>query len=200
MAAMKPVISAEHPLILASASRYRADLVARLGVPFRVEAPAMNETPLPGELPIPLAQRLAAGKAQLVSQKNPGHWVLGSDQVATLDGHPIGKPGDRADAIAQLSSFSNRSVTFHTAVALVCGKDSHTALDSTLVRFRSLGRSEIERYVDTEPAFDCAGSFKAEGRGITLFTAIESRDPTGLIGLPLIAVRHLLAQAGCLVP
>ena len=197
---MKPVITGEHPLILASASRYRAELLARLGVPFRVQAPKIVETALAGELPLQLAQRLANSKAQLVSQLNPGHWVLGSDQVASLDGAAIGKPGTREAAIAQLTSFSNRSVTFHTAVALVSGEDCHTALDTTLVRFRPLRPTEIERYVDLEPAFDCAGSFKAEGRGIALFSAIESKDPTGLIGLPLIAVRALLSQVGCRVP
>lgn len=197
---MRPVISAEHPLILASGSRYRAELLARLGVPYKAHAPRIDETPLPGESPLLLAQRLASGKAQLVSREMPGHWVLGCDQVAALDGAAVGKPGTREAAVAQLSSFANRSVAFHTAVALACGEDSYTALDTTLVRFRPLGRAEIERYVDAEPAFDCAGSFKAEGLGITLFTVIESRDPTGLIGLPLIAVRQLLAQAGLLLP
>lgn len=197
---MKPVITDGNPLILASSSRYRAELLGRLGVPFRVQPPNLDESALPGEAPLLMAQRLAAAKAQLVSQQNPGHWVLGSDQVAALDGVALGKPGTRDAAIGQLQSFSNRSVAFHTAVALVCGKDSHMALDTTLVRFRPLRPSEIERYVDLEPAFDCPGSFKAEGRGIALFTAIESKDPTGLIGLPLITVRQLLAQVGCLIP
>lgn len=197
---MKPVISGEHPLILASSSRYRAELLARLGVPFRAQAARIDESPLSGENPLNLAQRLATSKAQLVSQQVPGHWVLGCDQVAVLDGIAIGKPGTREAAIAQLGSFANRAVAFHTAIALVSGEGSYTALDTTVVRFRPLGRAEIERYVDAEPAFDCAGSFKAEGRGITLFTAIESKDPTGLIGLPLIAVRALLAQAGCALP
>lgn len=197
---MNPAISGDLPLILASGSRYRADLLARLGVPYRVQAPNLDETALPGEDPLHLAQRLAIAKAQWVSQQNPGHWVLGSDQVATLEGTAIGKPGTRAAAIAQLNSFSNRSVSFHTAVALIRGEVSHTALDTTRVRFRTLGAAEIERYVDAEPAFDCAGSFKAEGLGIALFTAIESKDPTALIGLPLIAVRQLLAQAGLPIP
>jgi septum formation protein len=197
---MNPVITEEHPLILASASRYRAELLARLGLPHRIQASKVDETPLPGELPLNLAQRLAASKAQLVSQQNPGHWVLGSDQVAALDGTAIGKAGTREAAIAQLTAFSNRSVTFYTAIALVCGEHSHAAVDNTVVRFRLLRPMEIERYVDLEPAFDCAGSFKAEGLGIALFSAIEGKDPTGLIGLPLILVRQLLAQAGCLVP
>ena len=197
---MKPVICAERPLILASGSRYRAELLGRLGVPYKVQAPHIDESPLAGENPVLLAQRLAAGKAQLVSQQSPGHWVLGCDQVASLDGQAVGKPGARDKAIDQLLSFSNRSVAFHTAVALICGEDAYTALDTTLVRFRALRSAEIERYVDSEPAFDCAGSFKAEGRGIALFTAVETRDPTGLIGLPLIAVRQLLAQAGLPVP
>jgi septum formation protein len=195
-----PVISAQSPLLLASSSRYRAELLARLGVPF-VAAPArLDESPLPGEGPANLAQRLAMGKALTVSRQHEGRWALGSDQVASLGSEPLGKPGTRANAIAQLTAFSNRSVTFHTAVALAGGRDAFTALDTTVVRFRALAPAEIARYVDAEPALDCAGSFKVEGLGITLFSAIESRDPTALVGLPLIAVRGLLAQAGLALP
>jgi septum formation protein len=196
---MKP-ITAERPLVLASRSTYRAGLLRRLGVPFTQQAPNIDETPLPGELPASLAQRLASSKAQIVARQHPHHWVLGSDQVANLDGKVLDKAGTRDNAIAQLLSFANRSVTFHTAVALVRDTEIASALDTTVVRFRPLTLPEIQRYVDAEPAFDCAGSFKAEGLGITLFTVIESRDPTALVGLPLIAVRHLLAQAGLARP
>ena len=195
-----PTISAQTPLLLASSSRYRAELLSRLQVPFTAVAPNLDETPLPGERPVDLAQRLAMSKAQLVSRQHDGRWALGSDQVPSLNREPLGKPGSRAGAIAQLESFANRSVTFTTAVALVSDSQAFTALDTTLVRFRALTRGEIERYVDLEPSWDCAGSFKVEGLGISLFSAIESRDPTALIGLPLIAVRGLLAQAGLPVP
>jgi septum formation protein len=196
---MKPV-TGEHPLVLASSSAYRADLLRRLGVPFTTQAPNIDETPLPGETPAALAQRLASSKAQIVARQHPHRWVLGSDQVASLDGKALDKPGVRESAIAQLQSFSNRSVVFYTAVALARDSEVTTALDTTVVRFRTLTLPEIQRYVEAEPAFDCAGSFKAEGLGITLFTAIETRDPTALVGLPLIAVRQLLAQAAFALP
>jgi septum formation protein len=197
---MKPVISERCPLVLASNSAYRAELLRRLGVPFAAVAPNVNEQPLAGETPANLAQRLAISKAQLVARQHPEQWTLGCDQVPSLDGQALAKPGTRDNALAQLQAFSNRSVLFHTAVALVGGGQTHTALDTTVVRFRPLERAEIERYLEREVAYDCAGAFKAEGLGVTLFTAIETRDPTALIGLPLIAVRQLLAQAGYPLP
>jgi len=197
---MPPEISGKNPLVLASTSRYRAELLARLGVPFETAAPAVDETPLPGETPANVAQRLALAKARAVAGARPDRWVLGSDQVPSADGRILGKPGNRENAIAQLTSFSGKSVVFYTAVALASGSTVLTALDTTIVRFRALSRAEIERYLDAEPAFDCAGSFKVEGLGIALFEAIEARDPTALIGLPLIAVRGLLAQVGFAVP
>ena len=197
---MKPVISQDSPLILASSSRYRAELLRRLGVPFEALAPDVDETPRPDEEPYPLAFRLAGAKARALAARHPDRWVLGSDQVPSLEGTVLGKPGTRESAVQQLRAFSGRAVEFHTAVALVGGPVLLTAVDLTIVRFRELGDDEIERYVDAEVAYDCAGAFKAEGLGISLFSAIESRDPTGLIGLPLIAVRNLLAQAGFAVP
>jgi septum formation protein len=197
---MTAPISQASPLILASSSTYRADLLRRLGLPFITQAPGVDESPLPGEAPAHLAQRLASSKAQIVARQHPRQWVLGSDQVASLDGKALGKPGNAENAITQLQAFSNRSVIFHTAVALARDQDVLTALDTTTVRFRTLTLPEIQRYVAAEPAFDCAGSFKAEGLGITLFSAIESRDPTALVGLPLIAVRQLLAQAAFNLP
>lgn len=197
---MSPAISKDRPLILASGSRYRAQLLQRLGVPFAAQAPDLDERARAGETPANQAQRLALEKAQALARQNPDRWVLGSDQVACLDGAALGKPGTREKAVAQLRSFSGKSVVFYTAAALAGGNSVHSALDTTIVRFRQLTVAEIERYVELEPAYDCAGSFKAEGLGISLFTAIETRDPTALVGLPLIAVRELLEQAGFRLP
>lgn len=187
-------------LILASTSKYRAELLSRLRIPFSSAAPPVDEAPQPGETPANLAQRLALAKARAIAANRADAWVLGSDQAASADGRVIGKPGGRAAAIEQLRSFSGKSLTFYTAVALVKGKQSFTALDTTIARFRPLALDEIERYVDAEPAFDCAGAFKCEGLGISLFSAIETRDPTALIGLPLILTRQLLGQAAFRVP
>lgn len=197
---MKPVISDVCPLLLASSSRYRAELLRRLGVPFAAEAPDLDETPRPGEAPAALAQRLALEKARALLPRHPGRWILGSDQVPSLDGAVLGKPGTRDKARAQLRAFSGRALVFHTAVALACDGRQLAALDATTVRFRVLADDEIERYLDAEPAYDCAGAFKVEGLGISLFAAVETRDPTALVGLPLIAVRDLLAQAGFALP
>ena len=188
-------------LILASTSRYRRELLARLGLPFDIARPDVDETPMSGETPVALAQRLAAAKALAVAAQYAGAWAIGSDQVAELDGRPIGKPGTRAAAIAQLTSMSGRAIRFATAVSLVrAGAPGREALDDTIVRFRALSADEIERYVDREQPYDCAGSFKSEGLGITLFDAIESGDPTALVGLPLIATARLLREAGFALP
>jgi septum formation protein len=196
------VISAQSPLILASTSRYRSGLLRRLGVPFEQEAPGSDETPHSGEAPQALAQRLALTKATAVAARHPQRWVLGSDQVCACGDELLGKPGTRQRAIEQLTRLSGNSARFFTAVALTHGASGalHEALDLTIVRFRQLDAAEIERYVDAEAAFDCAGSFKSEGLGIALCEAIESRDQTGLVGLPLIAVRQLLLQAGLALP
>ena len=196
------VISALSPLILASTSPYRAGLLRRLGVPFEQEAPGSDETPHSGEAPPALAQRLALAKATAVAVRHPQRWVLGSDQVCACGDELLGKPGTRQRAIEQLTRLSGNSARFFTAVALTHGASGalHEALDITIVRFRQLDAAEIERYVDAEAAFDCAGSFKSEGLGIALCEAIESRDQTGLVGLPLIAVRQLLLQAGLALP
>lgn len=187
-------------LILASGSRYRAELLARLRLPFAQQSPEIDESALPGEVPSALARRLALTKAQALRTRQPQAWILGSDQVAALGRHPIGKPGSRAQAVAQLAAASGRSVTFHTGVALLTPAHSLTAVDITRVCFRRLDAAQIERYVDAEPALDCAGSFKCEGYGISLFERIDSHDPTALIGLPLIAVCSLLRQAGYPLP
>ena len=188
-------------LILASTSPYRRELLARLRLEFDIAAPGVAETPLPGEPPRILAMRLAAAKAAAICAHHPDAWVIGSDQVVAFDDNILGKPGTRDAAIEQLAGMSGRSVEFFTAVC-VCNANGpgFDAIDSTIVRFRPLSREEIERYIDAEQPFDCAGSFKAEGLGITLFDAIESGDPTALIGLPLISTARLLRQAGFALP
>ncbi len=195
------MINPDQPLILASASRYRAELLSRLRIPFTTCASHVDETPAPGETVGALVRRLARAKAQVLASAHPGRWVLGSDQAAAIDESRIlGKPGSPEAAIEQLLAVSGRQIRFLTAVALWDGGGWHDATDITTVHFRSLSRSQIERYVDTEPALDCAGSFKCEGYGISLFESLDSNDPTGLIGLPLIAVRRLLGAAGYALP
>lgn len=188
-------------LILASTSVYRHELLSRLRLPFDTVRPDTDETARPGETPLALVLRLAEAKATDVAALHPQAWVLGSDQVAELDGQPLGKPGGRDAAIAQLAAMSGRAVQFRTAVCLCrAGSAGATAFDTTTVRLRALQVDEIARYVDAERPYDCAGSFKAEGLGIALFDAIESRDPTALIGLPLIATAALLRAAGFVLP
>ncbi|GGK01978.1 Maf family protein [Luteimonas terricola] len=187
-------------LVLASTSPYRRELLARLQLPFDTVRPEVDETALDGETPTALALRLAVAKAAAVAALRPDARVIGSDQVADFGGAAMGKPGGRAAAIAQLEAMSGSSVAFRTAVAVASGGAVTSALDTTLVHFRRLGRAEIERYVDLEQPFDCAGSFKSEGLGITLFDAIESRDPTALVGLPLLETIRLLRESGLALP
>lgn len=196
-------------LILASTSVYRRELLSRLRLPFEVVRPDTDETALADEVPEALAMRLAAAKAGDVAARHPGVWVIGSDQVAELDGACLGgilgKPGGRDAAILQLRAMSGRAVRFRTGLCVTRIDESGdsqvlNALDTTTVRFRTLNAHEIARYVDAEQPFDCAGSFKSEGLGISLFEAIKSDDPTALIGLPLIATARLLRQAGFLLP
>lgn len=188
-----------HPrLILASTSRYRRELLGRLRLPFEVVAPGLDETPLPSEAPRAMAERLALAKAEAVATQYGDAVVIGSDQVAELDGQPIGKPYTHANAVAQLRAMSGRRVVFHTAVAVV-RRDRGFArglLAPVIVTFRSLAEPEIEHYLRTEQPYDCAGSAKSEGLGVALLAAIESDDPTALIGLPLIRTCTLLREAG----
>lgn len=188
------------PLVLASTSRYRRELLARLRLDFDVARPDVDESALRGENPTALAQRLAQAKAAAIATQVPDAWVIGSDQVADLAGAALGKSGGRAAAIAQLQAMSGHAVAFHTAVCVLRDDIRFTAMDTTTVRFRALGLAEIERYVDAEQPFDCAGSFKSEGLGVTLFDAIETSDPTALVGLPLIATARLLREAGFVAP
>ena len=188
------------PLLLASTSPYRRELLSRLHLPFDCVPPGVDETQVPGESPAALARRLAGEKAGAVQARHPDRWVIGSDQVAELDGRVFGKPGTAEAARVQLRAMSGREVVFHTAICLYGPGFRECAHDTTRVRLRDLAGDEIERYLEAEPALDCAGSFKAEGLGIGLFDAIDSRDPTALVGLPLIATARLLRQAGFRVP
>lgn len=185
-------------LILGSTSRYRRELLERLRLPFEVERPDVDESPLPGESPTELAGRLALAKAQAVALRRPDAVVIGSDQVAELDGESIGKPGTHERAVAQLRKMSGRSVTFQTAVAVACLQTgfSQSRLASVRVAFRKLTDGEIERYLQAEQPYDCAGSAKSEALGIALLKSIDSDDPTALVGLPLIRTCELLRLAG----
>ena len=184
-------------LILASTSRYRAALLARLQLNFDVFNPQVDETPQPGELPLELSRRLATSKA-LAYQGSLDAWALGSDQVLDLEGSALGKPHTTENARAQLAACSGKRVDFHTAVALAQPSTGQvwTAECTTTVQFRVLRAADINNYVSREPALDCAGSFKVEGLGITLFDSVLSEDPTALEGLPLISTCRLLRQQG----
>lgn len=186
-------------LILASTSRYRRELLERLRLPFVVEPPQVDETPLAGETPRAAAVRLARAKADAIAARWPDALVIGSDQTATLDGATIiGKPGGHRQASAQLRAASGRTMVFHTALALVRAADdfSHEQVVETRVTFRLLTGAEIEAYLRAEQPYDCAGAAKSEGLGITLLEAIDGQDPTALVGLPLIALTAGLRRAG----
>jgi septum formation protein len=185
-------------LILASTSRYRHELLQRLRIPFVAVAPQVDETAGSAEDPVALAQRLALAKANAVAEQEPQAVVIGSDQVAELDGTALGKPGSHARAVQQLRSMRGRSVHFHTAVAVARRSTGflQQALVTVTVRFRPLGDGEIERYLQLEQPYDCAGSAKCETLGIVLAEAIESDDPTALVGLPLIRTSAMLRAAG----
>ena len=194
--------SAPARLILASSSAYRRELLGRLGLPFEAIAPHLDETPLPGEAPQATALRLAREKAAAVAALHPGALVIGSDQVATLDGLQIGKPGDHARALAQLQLMRGRQVVFHTALCLWDGRVADPGQAAQLenvqvfVSFRDLPDAELDAYLRIEQPYDCAGSAKNEGLGIALLERIDSSDPTALTGLPLIALTGMLRRAG----
>jgi septum formation protein len=188
--------------VLGSTSPYRRELLSRLGLPFDVAAPEVEETPQPGETPAALAQRLALAKARAVAARFPRALVIGSDQVADLAGKPLGKPGNHERAVAQLRRLSGRTVVFQTALAVVCAETGFEQADLAPVRvvFRPLDDEAIERYLRAERPYDCAGSAKSEGLGIALLERIDSDDPTALVGLPLIRTCQLLRAAGAVVP
>ena len=189
-------------LILASSSAYRRELLARLRLPFEVMLPDIDESPLAGESPETTALRLARQKAQAVARRAPGSVVIGSDQVATLDGEQIGKPGNHANALAQLQKMRGREVVFHTALCLwddrACALTggAHVQNVQTVVAFRDLPDAELDAYLRIEQPYDCAGSAKNEGLGIAILERIDASDPTALTGLPLIALSGMLRKAG----
>lgn len=188
-------------LILASTSRYRRELLARLDLAFDCVAPGVDETALAHETPAALALRLSLAKARAVAERYPQAVVIGADQVAELDGLALNKPETLDRARAQLSACSGRQVVFHAGLAVVGPHGQSDALiEPTTVSFRALSEAEIERYLAREPALDSAGSFKSEALGITLFDALDSRDPTALVGLPLIALARLLRAHGLQLP
>ena len=186
------------PLILASTSIYRRHLLERLRLPFSVIASDVDELALPDEAPAPLARRLALAKAQAVAAQHPECVVIGSDQVADLNGEALGKPGNHARAVAQLQRMRGQTVIFQTAVAVVCQASgfAQSELAQVKVQFRDLSDDQIERYLLAERPYDCAGSAKSEGLGIALLARIDNDDPTALVGLPLIRTCQLLEAAG----
>ncbi|KPU94837.1 septum formation inhibitor Maf [Variovorax paradoxus] len=188
----------QRTVILASTSRYRRELLTRLRLPFEVHAPEVDETPRAGEAPQALAQRLALEKANAVAARFPDAVVIGSDQVADLAGESLGKPGDHAHATAQLRRMRGQTLVFQTAVAVVCQATGFVQRDLAPVRvvFRELSDAAIEQYLLAEQPYDCAGSAKSEGLGIALLEAIDSDDPSALVGLPLIRTARMLRAAG----
>ncbi|AJG20242.1 MULTISPECIES: Maf-like protein [Cupriavidus] len=185
-------------LILGSSSRYRRELLERLRIPFEVAIPDIDETPQPGESPEATALRLSHAKAQAIAERHPGTLVIGSDQVATLDGRQIGKPGSHEKALAQLQWMRGRTVTFHSALCLLDSRNGEAQLADIQTRatFRDLPDQELDAYLRIERPYDVAGSAKSEGLGIALLSHMESDDPTALVGLPLIALTNMLRQAG----
>jgi MAF protein len=202
---MPPATTTKHtgimrypPLVLASTSPYRRDLLARLGISFTTSSPDVDETRGPGESPQDLVVRLAVAKAKAVADTHPDALIIGSDQVASIDQAVLGKPGDRSRAIAQLTRASGRQVVFFTGLCLL---DARTGLTQTCcepfrVHFRNLSRAQIEGYVDRERPLNCAGSFKSEGLGIALFERLDGDDPNALVGLPLIRLTSMLQRQG----
>lgn len=192
----------ERRIVLGSTSRYRADLLRRLGLAFESRAPGTLEDTIAAEAPADRALRLAIAKASDAGAKAIDALVIGSDQVAELDGQLLDKPGSIERAFEQLSACAGRRVNFHTALCLLDTHDGRcrTHVDLTRVYFRPLAPHDIKRYIDAEQPLDCAGSFKCEGLGISLFERIENNDPTALIGLPLIALARLLREAGVVIP
>ena len=190
--------SSGRPLILGSTSRYRKELLTRLRIPFETASPDVDETPHSNESPKDLALRLALAKARAVALKYPEAVVIGSDQVADLEGTPLGKPGNHANAILQLQRMRGKTVIFQTALSVVCIATGYerTDLAEVKVKFRNLSDAEIESYLRAEEPYDCAGSAKSEGLGIALLESIDNDDPTALVGLPLIRTARLLRQAG----
>lgn len=189
-------------ILLASSSPYRAQLLKKLNLDFATFNSNIDESPLPDETPLILAQRLAQAKAKAGAARFQQHLIIGSDQVAYCNGHILGKPGNREAAIEQLSQQSGLAVEFYTGICVFDSQSgrSFSDIDVCRVYFRRLNRQQIERYLDLEQPYDCAGSFKSEGYGIVLFEKIVGDDPNALVGLPLIKLAKLLAQFGIALP
>jgi septum formation protein len=184
-------------LVLASGSRYRAQQLSQLGLAFEIVRPDIDESPLPGESPVATAMRLAEAKARAVGRLHPSAYIVGSDQTADCDGQLLGKPGSVTAACHQLERMSCKTVSFHSGLCLLAPNgQASLAIETTEVRVRSLSLAEITTYIEKEQPLDCAGSFKVEGLGISLFDWIRSDDPSALIGLPLMALCRLLREAG----
>lgn len=190
----------QQKLILASSSKYRKELLERLRIPFEVIAPNINESPLAKETPAELVLRLSKEKALIVAKTNPGAWVIGSDQVADFLGAAIGKPHTHERAVAQLQLMRGETITFRTGICLTNGQTIHCTSVDTDVSFLKSSDEAIENYLLAEQPYDCAGSAKSEGLGISLLSAIRSDDPTALIGLPLIKLSEFLRSAGFTIP
>jgi septum formation protein len=190
------------PLILASTSPFRAELLTRLQLPFKTFAPDINETPLAGETPESMVLRLTKGKAEAAKAQFPNNLIIASDQCATCDDEIIGKPGTHARAVEQLSRFSNRSIVFLTGLCLLNTATNHMQIDCVpfKVTFRELTEPQIENYLHLEKPYQCAGSFKSEGLGISLFAKMSGEDPNALIGLPLIRLTSFLANEDVILP
>ena len=189
-------------LILASASPYRKQLLEQAHLDIECHPANIDESPLPSETPSQLAGRLATSKARAVAAQRTNSWVIGSDQVAELDGRALGKPGSATKAAEQLRACSGKTVVFHTGLSLFrhCDAREHHCVERFAVTFRTLSNEQILRYIAAEPAFDCAGSFKIEGLGISLFSALSGRDPNSLIGLPMIRLIDFLNKEGYTIP
>ena len=190
------------PLVLASTSPFRKMLLQKLGLAFSTYAPLIDESPQPGENPARLVMRLSLRKAQAAGDKFPDALIIGSDQVACIDDIVLGKPGDRKHAIEQLQTASGRRVTFYTGLTLLntASGNNQTLCEPFIVCFRRLQRDQIERYLDAEQPYNCAGSFKSEGLGISLFERLQGDDPNALIGLPLIRLVAMLNTEGIRIP
>jgi septum formation protein len=190
------------PLVLASTSPHRRVLLERLGLPFSCVAPGVDETRSFREPVAELVRRLSRAKADAAAARHPGALIIGSDQAAEREGEILGKPGDHPTAVAQLSAASGKYLKFHTGLCLLDTRDGrrHEYVEVTRVLFRSLSPTEIERYLQAEKPYDCAGSFKSEGLGISLFEGIESDDPSALVGLPLIVLSRFLRECGVALP
>jgi MAF protein len=200
--AMSQKLNPEPTIVLGSTSPFRRELLNRLGLSFVTAAPEIDEAAKPGELPQQLVERLAREKAQAVAADHPNALVIGSDQVACIDDTVMGKPGDRDTAIAQLLQASGRSVTFYTGLCLLntATGEAQVVCEPFKVHFRNLDQAAIERYLDAEEPYNCAGSFKSEGLGIALFEKMQGDDPNALIGLPLIRLVSMLEQEGVHIP